>query len=163
MPDGIKIPNICVPAWLHFFSPVLEQERISSTVLTGRTRWTSNRIQPSNPSGAGRCFYSQLSGVAHGETAGVSMFIESDLNEGLQFVHRRDVLHPYLRRYILFSTCRLVLDKMIDHFGLEPEIATVGARSRREPSPGSRSYANQTQIAGSQVEVPRNFISASLR
>lgn len=97
------------------------------------TGLTSALLSESAPGAPGRQYYSQLSGVAHGETAAVSMFIASDLDEGLRFVHKRVVLFPYAG--ILFGTCRLVLDKMIDHFGVEQEHCNGwrGVTERAEP------------------------------
>lgn len=102
-------------------------DQISVTALA------SDLLSESSPGAPGRAFYSQLSAVAHGEAAAVSMFIEADLDEGLRFVHRRDVLLPYTG--MLFATCRLVLGKMIDHFGLGQEYRSGwrGVTERAEP------------------------------
>lgn len=103
--DGIK--DLVVQLGLR------KPDQISITALA------SDLLNESSPGSPGRAFYSQLSAVAHGETAAVSMFVATDLNEGLRFVHSRDVLLPYAG--MLFATCRLVLDKLIDHFGIEQE------------------------------------------
>ncbi|WP_217496239.1 hypothetical protein [Arthrobacter sp. 24S4-2] len=97
------------------------------------TAMASDLLSESSPGAPGRAFYSQLSGVAHGEAAAVSMFIAADLGEGLRFVHRRDVLLPYAG--MLFTTCRLVVDKVIDHFGVEEERCNGwrGTTERAEP------------------------------
>ena len=47
------------------------------------------------------------------------MFIQESPVDRLGFAPRRDVLLPYAG--VLFATCRLVIDKVIDHFGLECE------------------------------------------
>lgn len=97
------------------------------------TKMASDLLSEGSPGAPGRAFYSQLSAVAHGESAAVSMFIPFDLEEGLRFVHRRDVLLPYAG--MLFATCRLVVDKMIDHFGSEDEHGNRwrGTTERAEP------------------------------
>lgn len=99
----------------------------------GVTALPSDVLSESSPGAPGRAFYSQLSGVAHGETAGVSMFIESGVSERMEFVHRREVLIPSAG--MLFATCRLVQDKMIDHFGIDPDFGSSwrGVTERAEP------------------------------
>lgn len=104
---------------LEGFKDLVVQLGLGKPDQVGVTTLASDLLSESSPGAPGRAFYSQLSAVAHGEAAAVSMFIESDLDEGLRFVHRRDVLLPYTG--MLFATCRLVLDKLIDHFGIEQE------------------------------------------
>ncbi|MBL0706128.1 hypothetical protein [Sinomonas cellulolyticus] len=91
----------------------LKAERVGNTGLA------STVLSDSAPGAPGRAFYSQLSGVAHGETAGVSMFIGKDVEAGIGFVRRRDVMLPYAG--MLFATCRLVMNQIIDYFAVELE------------------------------------------
>ncbi|GAA4659588.1 hypothetical protein [Arthrobacter cryoconiti] len=128
--DGTKVDG---KAYLEGVKDLVVQLGLSKPDQVNVTGLTSDLLNESSPGSPGRTFYSQLSGVAHGETAAVSMFIASDLNEGLRFVHKRDVLLPYAG--MLFATCRLVLDKMIDHFGVEQEYCNGwrGVTERAEP------------------------------
>jgi hypothetical protein len=97
------------------------------------TTLASDLLSESAPGALGGHFYSQLSSVAHGETAGVSMFIQEAAESRLHFVPRRDVLLPYAG--ILFATCRLVLEKTIEHFGMarEHRESWRGVAERAEP------------------------------
>jgi hypothetical protein len=90
-------------------------------------------LSDSAPGAAGRAFYSQLSGVAHGETAGVTMFIGQDIEAGIGFVRRRSVMLPYAA--MLFGTCRLVLNQVINHFAVEQEHRNrwIGVLERADP------------------------------
>lgn len=105
----------------------LQAERVGVTALA------SSVLSDSAPGAPGRAFYSQLSGVAHGETAGVTMFIRQDTEAGIGFVRRRKVMLPYAAT--LFGTCRLVVNQVINHFAVEQEHQTrwVGVLERAEP------------------------------
>lgn len=128
--DGTKVDG---KTYLEGVKNLLGQLGLGDPYPIGVTALASDLLSESSPGAPGRAFYSQLSAVAHGEAGAVSMFIESDLDEGLRFVHRRDVLLPYTG--MLFATCRLVLDKMIDHFGVEQEYRSGwrGVTERAEP------------------------------
>lgn len=105
----------------------LQAERVGVTALASAV------LSDSAPGAPGRAFYSQLSGVAHGETAGVTMFIGQDIEAGVGFVRRRKVMLPYAA--MLFGTCRLVLNQVISHFAVEREHQDrwVGVLERAEP------------------------------
>lgn len=105
----------------------LQAERVGVTALA------SSVLSDSAPGAPGRSFYSQLSGVAHGETAGVTMFIGQDIEAGIGFVRRRKVMLPYAA--MLFGTCRLVVNQVINHFAVEQEYRNrwVGVLERAEP------------------------------
>ncbi|WP_427174646.1 hypothetical protein [Arthrobacter sp. 92] len=128
--DGTKVDG---KGHLEGIKELVVQLGIGKPDQVSVTGLASDLLSESSPGAPGRAFYSQLSGVAHGETSGVAMFIESDLNEGLRVVQRRDVLLPYAG--MLFATCRLVLNKMIDHFGVENEDRNRwrGVTERAEP------------------------------
>ena len=97
------------------------------------TSLASTVLSDSAPGAPGRTFYSQLSGVAHGETAGVTMFLGKDIEAGIGFVRRREVILPYAG--MLFATCRLVLNQIITHFAVEEEYRNrwVAVVERAEP------------------------------
>lgn len=99
----------------------------------GVTSLASTVLSDSAPGAPGRIFYSQLSGVAHGETAGVMMFIGDDIEAGIGFVRRRKVMIPYAA--MLFGTCRLVLDQVIDHFTVEREHSDHWLRALEQAEP----------------------------
>lgn len=128
--DGTRVDG---KTYLEGVKDLLGRLGLGKPDQVGVTALASDLLSESSPGSPGRAFYSQLSGVAHWETASVSMFIASDLNEGLRFVQRRDVLLPYAG--MLFATCRLVLDKMIADFGVEQEHCNGwrGITERAEP------------------------------
>lgn len=105
--------------YLEGIRGLLAQLGLGKIDRIGLTTLASDLLSESSPGALGRHFYSQLSSVAHGETAGVSMFIQEAPESRLHFVPRRDVLLPYAG--ILFATCRVVLEKLIEHFGMAPE------------------------------------------
>lgn len=128
--DGTRVDG---NTYLKGVKDLLTQLGLAEPEHVGVTGLASDLLSESSPGAPGRAFYSQLSGVAHGETAAVSMFIASDLTEGLRLVHKRDVLLPYAG--MLFATCRLVVDKMNHHFGVEQEDCNGwrGVTQRAEP------------------------------
>jgi hypothetical protein len=98
-----------LPAQLCLGKP----EQVSLTTLA------SELLSEGAPGVSGREFYSQLSSVAHGETSGVTMFIDPGYEDGLRFIHRREVIIPYAG--MLFAACRTVMNKMVEHFGIEQD------------------------------------------
>jgi hypothetical protein len=120
------------PAYIDGLKAVLADEGLKAESV-GVTALASTVLSDSAPGAPGRAFYSQLSGVAHGETAGVTMFIGKDIEAGIGFVRRRNVMLPYAG--MLFGTCRLVLNQIINHFAVEQEHLNrwVGVVERAEP------------------------------
>jgi hypothetical protein len=120
------------PAYIDGLKEVLADKGLKAESV-GVTALASTVLSDSAPGASGRAFYSQLSGVAHGETAGVTMFIGKDIEAGIGFVRRRNVMLPYAG--MLFGTCRLVLNQIINHFAVEQEHLNrwVGVVERAEP------------------------------
>lgn len=120
------------PAYIDGLKKVLADEGLKAERV-GVTTLASTVLSDSAPGSPGRIYYSQLSGVAHGETAGVMMFIGDDIEAGIGFARRRNVMLPYAG--MLFGTCRLVLNQVIDHFAVEQEHLDrwIGVLDRAEP------------------------------
>ncbi|WP_314191767.1 hypothetical protein [uncultured Arthrobacter sp.] len=114
--DGTQVDG---NAHLEELSGLPAQLGLGKAAQPSLTTLASDLLSEGAPGVSGREFYSQLSSVAHGETSGVTMFIDSDFEEGLRFFHRREVLVPYAG--MLFATCRTVMNKVVDHFGIEQD------------------------------------------
>lgn len=65
----------------------------------------------------GRAFYSQLSSVAHGETAGVSAFLGRNIEAGVGFVQPSALVLPFMGA--MTKTSCTVVSGVAAHFGLE--------------------------------------------
>ncbi|TFC30781.1 hypothetical protein E3O55_07295 [Cryobacterium sp. MDB1-18-2] len=82
----------------------------------GVTKLASALLDASANTGMGRKFYSQLSGVAHGETAALGMFLVGA--PGLvQFRIPRELVVEYAG--MISASCITVMDRMMLMFGLE--------------------------------------------
>lgn len=114
--DGTQVDG---KAHIEALSGLPAQLGLGKAANASLTNLASDLLSEGAPGVSGREFYSQLSSVAHGETSGVTMFIDAGFEEGLRFFHRREVLVPYAG--MLFATCRTVMNKMIEHFGIEQD------------------------------------------
>jgi hypothetical protein len=84
----------------------------------GVTRLVTTLLDASANTGMGRKFYSQLSGVAHGETAALGMFLVAEPGK-VQFKIPRQLVVEYAG--MISATCVTVIDRMAVMFGLERE------------------------------------------
>ncbi len=90
-----------------------EREKVGVTALASMV------VSECVPGLDGRAFYSQLSSVAHGETAGVSAFLGRNIEAGIGFVQPPALVLPFIGA--MTKTSCTVVSGVVAHFGLEQE------------------------------------------